>query len=123
MSMMGLDARNINSAWPVLMSLIVLGSKMARWRVDSETVRPPPAWRVVVFSGVSRSPINCVRSLRSLALLDPPRMILEVAESQMAWAWSLPHRSRAWAKDCNTATVVMPEPPPSLINAPKEGSG
>ena len=35
-----------------------------------------------------------------------------MAESQMAWAASRPHRSRAWASDWSTVTVVMPVPPP-----------
>jgi integrase len=34
----------------------------------------------------------------------------------------LTQRARAWARDCRTAMVVRPVPPPSLINAGSEGS-
>ena len=36
-----------------------------------------------------------------------------VAASHIASAAASPHRARAWARDCRTATVVMPTPPPS----------
>ena len=63
------------------------------------------------------------RSCRSRALEPPPRMILTIAASQIAPAACSPHTVRAWARDCRTTMVEIPDPPPSDISDGSEGSG
>ena len=74
-------------------------------------------------SVTKRSPSSREISARSSAFVLPGRITFAVAESQMAPAVSFPHRSRAWASDWSATIVGMPEPPPSDMRDPREGSG
>ena len=90
----------------------------ARVRVCSEYDRPapkpstPPPLPVDACQDVSsRSPAIATKSRRFSASVTPPRIPVIVAESQIAFAASLPQDRAICARDWITAIVTIPKPP------------
>ncbi len=108
--MIGGAERNSNSPVPKPRRRSSAGSRMGRYRVeeDMERSRSGRGGSRTTPSPLARRPGGTGRPGRR-RWTDPPRTILTMAESQMAWAASRPQRSRAWASDWRTAMVVMPD--------------